>query len=109
MLHRTLLKLIILVRNISVPSKAIFMICVVCLYFHNNSRLAESIVLKFVGKLSVGPGGRLKLLYFLDLARDFVEISHDTYRKLDELKFNMQPVKIIRRLDPFETQIERCE
>ena len=28
---------------------------------------------------------------------------------MDELKFSMQPIKIIRRLDPFETQIERCE
>ena len=31
------------------------------------------------------------------LSRDFVEISHDTYKKLYELKFSMQPVKIICR------------
>ena len=43
------------------------------------------------------------------ILRDIVEISHVTYRKLDELKVVTQPVKIIRRLDPFETQIERCE
>ena len=42
-------------------------------------------------------------------SRDFVEISYVTYRKLDELKIVTQPFKIIRRLDPFETQIERCE
>ena len=41
--------------------------------------------------------------------RDFVEISHVTYRKLDELKVVTQPVKIIRGLDPFETKIERYE
>ena len=41
--------------------------------------------------------------------RDIVEISQVTYRKLEELKVVTQPVKIIRRLDPFETQIERCE
>ena len=40
---------------------------------------------------------------------DFVEISHVKYRKLHKLKFSTQPVKMIRRLDPFETQIERCE
>ena len=43
----------------------------------------------------------------IDIHRDFVEISHLTYRELDELKVVMQPVKIILRLDPFETQIER--
>ena len=37
---------------------------------------------------------------------DFVEISHVKYRKLEELKCRTQPVKIILRLDPFETQIE---
>ena len=37
--------------------------------------------------------------------RDFVEISDVTYQKLDELKVVTQPVKMIRRLDPFETQI----
>ena len=41
--------------------------------------------------------------------RDIVEISHVTYRKFDELKVVTQPVKIIRRLDPFETKIEQCE
>ena len=41
--------------------------------------------------------------------RDIVAISHVTYRKLDELKCSTQPVKIICGLDPFETQIERCE
>ena len=45
----------------------------------------------------------------LDAARDIVEISDVTYRKLDEVKVVTQPVKITRRLDPFETQIEQCE
>ena len=35
---------------------------------------------------------------------DIVEISHVTYRELDELKVVMQPVKMIHRLDQFETQ-----
>ena len=46
--------------------------------------------------------------YITDIIRDFVEISHVTYKKLDELKVVTQHVKIIRRLDPFETQIEQC-
>ena len=46
---------------------------------------------------------------YLDIIRDIVQISHVTYQKLDKPKVVMQPVKIIRRLDPFETQIERCE
>ena len=45
----------------------------------------------------------------LDMRRDFVEISHVTYRKLDELKVLTKPVKIICSLDPFETQNEWCE
>ena len=50
------------------------------------------------------------LNYFhLVIPRDIAEISHVTNRKLDELKCSMQPVKIIRRLDPFETQIGRCD
>ena len=48
-------------------------------------------------------------LLILCIPRDFVEISHVTYHKLDKLKVVTQPVKIIRRLDPFETQIGRCE
>ena len=47
--------------------------------------------------------------YVLYVQPDFVEVSHVTYQKLDKLKVSTQPVKIIRRLDPFETQIERCE
>ena len=39
------------------------------------------------------------------LTRDFLEISPLTYRELDELKVVTQPVKIIHRSDPFETQI----
>ena len=40
---------------------------------------------------------------------DIVELSHVTYQKLKKLKVVTQPVKIIRRLDSFGTQIERCE
>ena len=40
---------------------------------------------------------------------EILEINHVTYRKLDELKVVTQPVKIMRRLDPFETQIEWCQ
>ena len=37
--------------------------------------------------------------------RYFVEISNDTYCKLEEIKVVTHPVKIIRTLDPFE----QCE
>ena len=37
----------------------------------------------------------MKLETNLGCVRDFVEISHVTYRKLDELKVVTQPVKII--------------
>ena len=43
------------------------------------------------------------------MIRDFVEISHVTYRELVELKVVTQPVEIMRRLDPFVTQIEWYE
>ena len=36
------------------------------------------------------------------MIRYFVEISHVIHRKLDEIKFVTQPVKIIRNLDPFK-------
>ena len=41
--------------------------------------------------------------------KDFVEFSHLTYQKLDELKVVPQPVKIICILDPFKPKIEGCE
>ena len=46
---------------------------------------------------------------FLLKKRDFVEISHVTYQKLDKLKVVTQPVKMIRTLDPFKPKIERRE
>ena len=45
----------------------------------------------------------------MGIARDFLEISDATYRKLDELIVVTQPVKINRPLDQFKPKIERCE
>ena len=45
----------------------------------------------------------------ISISRDFVEINYVTYRKSDELKVVMQPVKMIRTLDPFKPKIEGCE
>ena len=52
----------------------------------------------------------LQWMNTLQWGRDIVEISHVTYRKLDELKCSDATCQNSTiRLDPFETQIERSE
>ena len=51
----------------------------------------------------------LKIKENLGGSKDFVEINHVTYQKLDEVKVVTQPVKIIRTLDPFKPKLQRFE
>ena len=73
---------------------------------------------RYQGPLSFLSSNRISIYLFVPkfrvnflcvILKYFVELSHLTYRKLDEIKVVTQPVKIKRRLDPFETKIERCE